>query len=153
MALRRALTLFNLLFLSVFAQFNDLPPIPDPQACGTIVDANIYNDTVWFHASQVIACLVTVPFDPAVGTRFIKYYNQTLQFQSTSAFVRNPPAGYQQPAFDIFASLQTIQHRIDTGYYRNQYAFETELQQISLHIHDAHSILSGGKSNQRASSI
>lgn len=148
MALCKTLTFFTCFFLSVFAQYNEDPPIPDPQACGKIIDQNLVNGTVWFLASEVMDCLVTVPFNPAVGTRFVQYYNQTLQFHSTSAFLKNPPAGYQQPAFDIFASLQTIQHRIDTGYYRNQYTFEVELQQISHHTHDAHVILNAGELEQ-----
>ena len=54
-----------------------------------------------FFASEVYECLSSVPFNPAVGLRFIEYFNTTIQFQSTLAYLRDPPTGYQQPAIDV----------------------------------------------------
>ncbi|QIX02146.1 hypothetical protein AMS68_007663 [Peltaster fructicola] len=145
-------TLVSLFFAVVVAQYNDDPPTPLSHACGFVIDASLEGYS-WFLASDIIACLTSVPFNSAVGTRFVRYYNQTLQFQSDSAFVKNPPKGYQQPPFDIFASLQTIQNRIDSGFYHNQYAFEVDLQKISLHIHDSHVVVESGILSQFSFSI
>lgn len=89
-------------------------------------------------------CLQDVPFDPAVATRFIRYYNQTLQFQSTLALLKNPPEGYQQPPVDVIAELGLIQNKISSGEYKNQYVFEADLQLLINRIHDAHVYLSAG---------
>ncbi|TKA40886.1 hypothetical protein B0A54_07798 [Friedmanniomyces endolithicus] len=127
---------------------NTDPPQPQSTVCGDIVYANQYLGYDWFLASAAIECLLSVPFNSAVATRFISYYNQTLQFQSTSAYLKQPPAGYQQPPVDIFGDLRQIQNKVDSGFYRNQYAFEADLQALSQATHDAHTTLYAGVSNQ-----
>jgi hypothetical protein len=97
-----------------------------------------------FYASDVFACLTSVPFDAAVATRFIEYYNTTIQFHSTLAFLKNPPSGYQQPAIDVVAELGQIQSKIDRGFYQNQYAFEAELMRVVYGMHDGHVDLRAG---------
>ena len=145
---------------------NAYPPQPQPTICGDIVQANldpdycrcydslliIHTDFLlvqsWFLASDAIACLTSVPFNAAVANRFLTYYNQTLQFQSITAFLRQPPPGYQQPALDVFGALDDIQDKVNTGYYRNQYAFEADLQSLSQQTHDTHTTLYAGVTNE-----
>lgn len=85
-----------------------------------------------------------MPFNPAVATRFLQYYNETLQFQSTLAYLKNPPPSYQQPAVDLLKGLDRIQQDIDKGVFRNQYAFEATLQNLLYSAHDAHLTLNAG---------
>jgi hypothetical protein len=75
-----------------------------------------------FLAEDAYACLQSVPFNPAVGTRFLEYWNQTLQLHSTLAYLKTPPEGYQQPAIDVQKELSSIQKRVDSGFYDNQYS-------------------------------
>lgn len=97
-----------------------------------------------FNASTVYECLTSVPFNPAVASRFIQYYNDTLQFQSTLAFLKDPPASYQQPATDLIAGLARIQQAIDNGQFKDQYSFEATLQTLIYSAHDAHLKLIAG---------
>ena len=97
-----------------------------------------------FLASDAYDCLTSVPFNPAVAARFLKYYNDTLQFQSNTAFIKNPPASYQQPSSDLFKGLDKIQKDIDAGVFPNQYAFEATLQQLIYSAHDSHLSLNAG---------
>ncbi|KAF2440206.1 hypothetical protein P171DRAFT_501223, partial [Karstenula rhodostoma CBS 690.94] len=97
-----------------------------------------------FWASDVFECLSSVPFIPDVASRFINYYNQTLQFQSTFAFLRDPPDSYQQPAIDVIAELGLLQENVAEGKYTTQYAFEADLQLLINRIHDSHVYLSAG---------
>jgi hypothetical protein len=97
-----------------------------------------------FLASDVKACLLSVPFNPAVATQFLKYYRDTLQFQSTLGYLKNPPTGYQQPAVDLIAGLDNIQTGIDNGAYRNQFDFEVSLQKLLFSAHDDHLVLING---------
>jgi hypothetical protein len=92
----------------------------------------------------VFDCLSSVPFIPDVASRFIDYYNQTLQFQSTLAFLRDPPEGYQQPPIDVVAELGLLQEKVAEGKYSTQYAFEADLQLLINSIHDSHVYLSAG---------
>lgn len=95
-------------------------------------------------ARQAYDCLTSVPFNAAVATRFINYYNDTIQFHSTLAYLKNPPAGYQQPAVDIVAGLEQLLKDIATGAFANQYVFEVALQNLIYSAHDAHFQLQAG---------
>lgn len=98
-----------------------------------------------FSAAHAHECLTSVPFYPAVAKRFIKYWNETVQFQSTLAYLKNPPVGYQQPAVDIVGELQRIQDQIEAGSYTNQYDFEVDVQQnVVYSMNDGHVSLSAG---------
>jgi hypothetical protein len=88
--------------------------------------------------------LKRVPFNDAVATRFIDYYNMTLQFQSTLAFLKDPPPGYQQPAVDVSEVLQQIQSNVTAGNYKNQYSFEVDIQRLVNRMHDSHVTLGAG---------
>ena len=85
-----------------------------------------------------------MPFNDAVALRFVDYYNTTIQFQSTLAFLRNPPAAYQQPAVDVLQGLQQIKQNITSGVYKSQYVFEADLQHLVYRMHDAHVDLNSG---------
>ncbi|KAF1959262.1 hypothetical protein CC80DRAFT_467721 [Byssothecium circinans] len=120
-------------------------PAAQSTICGDIVDAvddpEGFTD---FWARYAYQCLTSVPFNPAVASRFVKYWNQTVEYQSTIAYLKNPPPGYQQPAVDVYKELAKIQQRIDTGFYTNQYAFEADFQLLTYAMHDGHVRLIAG---------
>ena len=97
-----------------------------------------------FNASLVYECLTSVPFNAAVATRFLQYYNDTIQFQSTLAYLKNPPASYQQPPVDFVGGLDVLQQRIIAGSFANQYEFEAALQTLIYSTHDSHVELIAG---------
>ena len=70
-----------------------------------------------------------------------------MQFQSTLTYLKSPPTGYQQPAVDFQQGLQLIQDHINQGYYRNEYAFEADLQHLIYSVHDGHVNLYAGVMN------
>lgn len=79
-----------------------------------------------------------------MALRFIDYYNTTMQFQSTLAYLKNPPEGYQQPAFDLNQGLEDLKANVTSGVYKNQYQFEADLQLLVYSVHDAHVDLAAG---------
>ena len=97
-----------------------------------------------FPAKQAYDCLTSVPFNAAVATRFLKYYNDTIQFQSNLAYLKNPPSSYQQPPVDLVGGLAQIQQAVDTGKFANEYEFEATLQALIYATHDAHLNLIAG---------
>lgn len=114
-------------------------------ACGYIIDQADPDITdSFFLASEAYACLTSVPLNIDVALRFIEYYNTTLQFQSTLAFLKDPPPGYQQPAVDVLQGLEEIHQNLMTGVYHNQYEFEASVQQLVYRMHDAHVVLEAG---------
>ncbi|KAI1502241.1 hypothetical protein F5X99DRAFT_427387 [Biscogniauxia marginata] len=112
-------------------------------ACGDIID-DVNQGYRVFYAEAAYSCLTSVPFNDAVALRFIEYYNTTMQFQSTLKYVKDPPEGYQQPAFDFFGGLEQLKQNVTSGAYKNQYAFETDLQQLVYRVHDMHVDLYAG---------
>lgn len=83
-------------------------------------DTDDFPGNVFFYASDAFACLTSVPFNAAVANRFIDYYNNTIQFQSTLSYLKNPPEGYQQPAVDFEGELAKIRQNATSGVYKNQ---------------------------------
>jgi hypothetical protein len=101
-------------------------------------------DNIVFNASLVYECLTSVPFNAAVAKKFIKYYNDTLSFQSTLAYLKDPPPSYQQPSTDLMAGLHQLQSLIDSNFFPNQYEFEAALQMLLYSAHDSHLYLQAG---------
>ncbi|MCJ1321598.1 hypothetical protein MMC15_006943 [Xylographa vitiligo] len=83
------------------------------------------------------------PLD-TVATQFLKYYKDSLEFQSTLTYLKNPPSSYQQPGVDILGGLDRIQRDVDTGVFDNQYDFELEVQNLVYSAHDSHLYLIAG---------
>jgi len=101
-------------------------------------------DTIIFNASLAYECLTSVPFNPAVATSFLQYLNDTFQFQSTLAYLKNPPTSYQQPSVDLLAGLNDLQQGIQNGIFPNEYEFEAALQALLYATHDGHVELFAG---------
>ena len=121
---------------------NGAPPAPaSPTACAFVKD-QINNYVV--DASEAFECLTSVPFNEAVATRFLKYWNDTIQFQSTLEYLKNPPPSYQQPAVDLVGGLATLQDAVNKGTFHNQYEFEAALQALIYAAHDTHLTLNAG---------
>jgi hypothetical protein len=68
-----------------------------------------------------------VPLDGARSSAFIDYLNSFLQFQSTLAYLKNPPTGYTLPIVDIIGGLDEIKKNIQRGSYTSQWAFEKDV--------------------------
>ncbi|KAK1659934.1 peptidase S41 family protein [Colletotrichum godetiae] len=117
--------------------------VPPQSICGDIIDG-VNEGYRIFWASDVYECLTSVPFNDAVALRFIEYYNETMQFQSTLAYLKNPPEGYQQPACDLNQGLELLKANVTSGAYKNQYEFEADLQLLVYSVHDAHVDLAAG---------
>lgn len=97
-----------------------------------------------FNASLVQECLTSVPFNAAVATRFLAYFNDTMRFQSSLAYLKNPPASYQSASVDVMGSIQAIQDGIDSNAFSNQYEFELALQKLIFATRDEHVFLLAG---------
>lgn len=110
----------------------------------SVFQSNSNIDYTLFYADEVFQCLQSVPFNDAVATRFINYYNMTLQFHTTTAFLKDPPAGYQQPPVDVQQVLGQIQANVTAGVYKNQYSFEADLHVLVQRMHDSHVTLNAG---------
>ena len=58
--------------------------------------------------------------------------------QPDLSYLKNPPAGYLQPAIDIVATLETMIDKIKSGFYGNEHEFQTDLFKNFQAVHDGH---------------
>ena len=97
-----------------------------------------------FTAVLAYKCLLTAPFNATVALDFLRYYTDTLQFQSTLPYLKDPPPSYQQPPVDLIGSLTSIKQRVQAGKFKSEYAFEAAVQQVVHAAHDDHLTLNAG---------
>lgn len=100
-----------------------------------------------FAALDAYRCLTSVPINQTVASEFLQYYRDTLEFQSTLTYLKNPPPSYQQPATDLLGGLDRIRRQLDTGVFHDQYDFEVAVLDLVYSAHDGHTYLYGGASN------
>lgn len=90
-------------------------------------------------ASDALACLHSVPLDVQRSSDFCDYIEPFIQFQSTLAYLKNPPIGWTLPGVDVLGGLAEIQKNVQTGVYESQWEFEVDLYSlVNIFPHDFH---------------
>ncbi|KAH7399875.1 hypothetical protein BKA64DRAFT_733306 [Cadophora sp. MPI-SDFR-AT-0126] len=89
-------------------------------------------------ADLAYECLISAPLNPVAATSLINSILPYIEWQSDSSYLAKPPPGYQFPAVDIFAALNTILENIQKGVYANEHAFQTDLLMLFQSVHDGH---------------
>jgi len=92
-------------------------------------------------ASIAHACLESVPLNSAAAVALVDSIAPYLEWQSDSAYLKNPPADYFYPPLDIFAKLASIKANLQSNAYVNEYAFQQDLYQVFAPAHDGHFVL------------
>jgi hypothetical protein len=89
-------------------------------------------------AEAVYACLKSVPIDTDTATELIASLKQLVEYQSTLAYIKNPPEGYANEGVDIVSGLDDIGSKIASGTYNNQFDLETDIASLLASAHDGH---------------
>jgi hypothetical protein len=66
-----------------------------------------------------------------------------LEFQSTLAYLKDPPKGYSNEGVDLMAGLDDINNKVQDGTYDNEYDFENDIASLLVKAHDGHLSFSG----------
>jgi hypothetical protein len=77
-----------------------------------------------------LACLQSVPLEKERSAALIDYIVPFLEFQTTLAYLKNPPTGYLLPGVDIMDGLQNIKQNLQSGYYLSQWDFEVDVHEL-----------------------
>ena len=88
-----------------------------------------------------------MPLNKTVASEFLRYYKDTIEFQSTLTYLKNPPSSYQQPPTDLLVGLDQIGRQLDTGVFSSEYAFEVAVLDLVYSAHDSHTYLYCGASD------
>ncbi|KAE9370993.1 hypothetical protein N431DRAFT_441047 [Stipitochalara longipes BDJ] len=89
-------------------------------------------------ADIAYACQLSAPFDQNRSVALIDYIVPYIDFQSSLAYLKNPPSTYLMPAVDILGGLQEIRQNASVGAYSSQYTFDAAVADLVLQAHDGH---------------
>ncbi|KAF5854385.1 hypothetical protein GGP41_007181 [Bipolaris sorokiniana] len=92
-------------------------PIETSKACGQIADAISDNSAELpvVEAALAIACLKSLPFYATDASTTVDEIKKMVEFQSTLAYLKDPPQGYPNPAIDIISGLDGIKSNAESG--------------------------------------
>ncbi|POS72461.1 hypothetical protein DHEL01_v209148 [Diaporthe helianthi] len=83
-------------------------------------------------------CLNSVPLHAEDAVRLVRSIQPYLEWQSTTSYLKDPPADYQFPAFDIPAAFEDLVSNVKGGRYANEYAFLADLYATFSLAKDGH---------------
>ncbi len=83
-------------------------------------------------------CLQSVPNEPAPALQILQAIAPFVEFQSTLAYLKNPPPGYLFPPVDVVGGLAKIATNVAAGAYISEYDFQTDIQALLISAKDDH---------------
>ncbi|KDN65324.1 putative peptidase S41 family protein [Colletotrichum sublineola] len=89
-------------------------------------------------AQLAFDCLQTVPNKPGPAKELITSLKAYVQWQSTLAWLKSPPASYMLPPTDIEGGLDEISKKAEAGQYKSEYEFQLAIFQLIASAHDGH---------------
>ncbi|KAH9880018.1 hypothetical protein J1614_002043 [Plenodomus biglobosus] len=106
-------------------------------------------------ASLGVQCLQSVPLDINGNAKLIDDIKLFVQWQSNTAYLKNPPQGYTEQSVDIMGGLDDMKSRLASGGFKNEYDFQTQMTNLFASAYDNHlawqpDILAGAMQFQRA---
>ncbi|KAK4163302.1 hypothetical protein QBC43DRAFT_335495 [Cladorrhinum sp. PSN259] len=137
-----AVALLGMLVVSVDVPASALTPNPTP--CAAI--ASMTNSflaispsaTPTIPAEVAYACLQSVPNKPGPALKLIESLKAFIEWQSTLAFLKNPPKSYAFPAVDILGELHDIAATVEAGGFSSEYDFQLKVYHLITSAHDGH---------------
>ncbi|ORY55627.1 uncharacterized protein BCR38DRAFT_414810 [Pseudomassariella vexata] len=93
-------------------------------------------------ASLAYDCLNSAAINKEAALKFVNELEPYLEWQSDSAWKKNPPADYFYPAYDVFAELAKIKAAIEADEYPTEYAWQADLyKKVFGPGHDGHLVV------------
>ncbi|KAK7962873.1 peptidase s41 family protein [Apiospora aurea] len=78
-------------------------------------------------AKIALACLNSVPVAKEAALKFVDELVPYLEWQSDSAWKKDPPATYFYPGYDMFAELASVRAGIEADKYDSEYAWQSDM--------------------------
>lgn len=151
--LRGALALFlSSRFLATAQTDND--NASDPCAAAATQQAQALSDlTISSPSDMMLAvigaetafnCVAQLPLDADDAITVLTIIKEYMAFQTTLAYLKDPPEAYQQPAVDILGGLDRLADDVSRGEYERQYDFDLALRSLIAGAHEGHLSVSVG---------
>lgn len=85
-----------------------------------------------------MACLQSVPNKPQEATKLVQSLKAYVSWQSTLAYLKDPPASYGLPPVDIMGGLDAIAANVSAGGFASEYDFQRSMVLLIAQAHDGH---------------
>lgn len=79
-----------------------------------------------------------MPNKPAQATKLVQSIKAFVSWQSTLAYLKDPPASYGLPAVDIMGGLDAIAANVTAGRFASEYDFQASMTLLIAQAHDGH---------------
>jgi hypothetical protein len=112
---------------------SSLTPLATPDPTGTVL-GTVPAELAW-------DCLWSIPINATGALDLVNSIRPYIKFQSTIAWLKNPPEEYSQNLFgpvDLLGGLDAIAHKIQDDEYGGEYEFGFELYKLFQSAHDGH---------------
>ncbi|KAI8959426.1 hypothetical protein F5Y11DRAFT_368063 [Daldinia sp. FL1419] len=119
---------------SAFASSQAAPSTPNPTACGRIASSRAST----FPGSLAYECLRSVPNRIQPAQQLIQSLKAFVDWQSTHAWLKNPPKSYGFPAVDVQGDLDEILQTVTQGGFESEYDFQAAIVKTLFAAHDGH---------------
>lgn len=83
-------------------------------------------------------CLQSVPNKKEPALKLVESIKAYSQFQSSHAWLKAPPEGYDFAATDILSTLDSIASKVSSGGYASEYDFQLDIYTTIASAHDGH---------------
>lgn len=89
-------------------------------------------------AKIALDCLSSVPLGAAQALALVDSIRPYVDWQSTLAYLKNPPRSYQLEGVDIIGGLDAISQAISANFYQNELSFQLALNSLIGSANDGH---------------
>jgi hypothetical protein len=108
--------------------------------CAQVSQHVVRQNATQVHAELAYKCLTSVPLHVEEAKELHRSLVPYLKWQTTLSYVKNPPMGYQMPAFDFWKAFHEIGIKLGNGSYESEWEYGMDLYKTFLKVHDGHFI-------------
>ncbi|KAF7503355.1 hypothetical protein GJ744_003961 [Endocarpon pusillum] len=113
--------------------------ITTPKApCAEIGHLLLHENVTYVPAQLAYNCLSSVPLHVAEAKELHRSLRPYLKWQTTFPYVKDPPAGYQMPAFDFWPAFNNIGVKLSNTAYSSEWEFGIDMLRTFNNVHDSH---------------
>ncbi|KAI6244692.1 Peptidase S41 family protein ustP [Erysiphe necator] len=91
-------------------------------------------------AELAYECLNSVPLNKTAALQLVDSIEPYLEWQSSLAWMKDPPEDYDFPPHDPFGVLASVKKNLEEDKYSNEHEFQTDLYSVFTPAHDGHFI-------------
>jgi hypothetical protein len=111
---------------------------PRRQPCAEVAELILQKNLTAIPAQLAYQCLSSVPLHVEEAKKLHRSLVPYLKWQTTLSYVRDPPVGYQMPAFDFWPAFDNIGAKLSNVAYSNEYEFGVDVLRTWNNAHDGH---------------